>query len=308
LQQQSQLQQQRQVHRLGLQFTRLLHDRRAALWFLLLALGGATQFGSLFVITLVLGVFRVLTKKQGPLSSEQLVYVFAGSVVIGIAATIVIYWRYKDTFFDPPKDRIPRKRWRRFANRGAVGVAVIVCYTSCWIWVLLLIGLVALGRLVNPLFGLPGHPLLWIVPVPAGLALWAFVAWRHVALDVLEKAEPPELRLAVNLKQHVDAFQEHAAALEEAFEEAAVISKKMQHAIELDQERLRELHEQYRREVHLRELSAEEISAIRIAIAQEQARGTRWSIWLGIMFLLVGWAAGLVTDALIDAEAYLFRS
>ena len=115
--------------------------------------------------------------------------------------------------------------------------------------------MVTAARLIFPFFGLPGHHLLWLVPVPAGLALWAFIAWRYQFLEWLEKAEPPGLRLAANLVQHADAFQERARALEQAMEEAVTISKQIQREIRLEQRQLGELREQYRRDARLRELS-----------------------------------------------------
>jgi hypothetical protein len=141
------------------------------------------------------------------------------------------------------------------------------------------------------------------VSVPAGLALWAFIAWRYQFLAWLEKVEPPGLRLAANLVQHADAFQERARALEKAMEAAVAISKQIQREIGLEQQQLGELREQYRRDARLKELSAEEVAAVRSAIAQEQARSTRWDLWWSIVFAVISWVAGVATQALIDLDA-----
>jgi hypothetical protein len=100
----------------------------------------------------------------------------------------------------------------------------------------------------------------------------------------------------------VDDFQERAQALEDAFEEAAAISRKVQRGIELDQEQLKELREQYRLQAQLIELS-DRAPAIRTAIAQEHARGARWSLLVNIVVAAVFWVMGLLTDALVDTEA-----
>jgi hypothetical protein len=145
--------------------------------------------------------------------------------------------------------------------------------------------------------------LLWLVPVPAGLALWAFTAWRYQCLEWLEKAEPHGLRLAANLVQHADAFQERARALEQAMEATVAISKQIQREIGVEQQQLDELREQYRRDTRLKELSAEEVAAVRLAIAQEQARSSRSGLWWSIGIAVIFWVVGLLTDALVDTEA-----
>jgi hypothetical protein len=288
--------------RLGPRFARLLLHRRAAWWFTLLAVAGATQFLSFFVIGTTIAYFEGLGHERGQVSRTQILISIALSVVVALAVTIYVHQKQKETFFDPPRDRVPRKRWHWFATKNGAVVALDVAYTTFLMWLFLLVGLVALARLVNPLLGLPGHPLLWLVPVPAALALWAFVAWRHVALDVLKTAEPPELRLAANLRQQVDAFQERAQALEDAFEEAAAISRKVQHGIELDQEQLGKLREQYRFQTQLIELS-DRAPTVRTVIAQENARSARWGLLINVVIALVFWVIGLLTDALIDTEA-----
>jgi hypothetical protein len=303
MQQASALQRQGQGGRLGRKFTRFLYHRRAASALLLLAVLGAAQFGSFAGYILCLGAFRGLTDAQRPLSTEQLTYAFAVSVVIGLGVTVYVYLKHRKGFFTPPKNRLLRKRWHAFANFTGAMLALAVAYAACWSWFLLLLGSVSLVRLVNPSFGLSGQPLLWFGSVSAGLALWTFVAWRRVSLEVLETAEPPELRLVANLKQHVQAFQERAQALEAAFEEAEAIAKKVQRGIELDQEQLQELREQYRLHAQLIELS-DRVPAVRTVIAEEHARGARWGLLVNVVVAVVFWAIGLLTDALIDAEAF----
>jgi len=50
-------------------------------------------------------------------------------------------------------------------------------------------------------------------------------------------------------------------------------------------------------------LSAEEVAAVRLAIAQEQARSSRWGLWWSIVIAVVFWMAGVVTQALINFDA-----
>jgi hypothetical protein len=290
-----------QGERLRSQFAQLLHHRQAAWWFALLAVAGVVQFVSFLVIAFAIATFEGFSYNQEQISRTEMYISLALAAVVALAVTIHVYRTEKETFFEL-KDRVPRKKWHRFATKNGAVIALGVAYATFLMWLLLLIGLIALARLVNPLIGLPGHPLLWLIPVPAALALWAFVAWHHVALEVLETAEPPELRLAANLRQQVDAFQERAQALEDAFEEAAAISRKVHRGIELDQERLRELREQYRLQAQLIELS-DRAPAIRTAIAQEHARSTRWGLLINVVIALVFWVIGLLTDALVDTEA-----
>jgi hypothetical protein len=299
MQQASQLQQSDGVRS---QFARLLHHRQAAWWSALLAVAGLAQFVSFFATLISIALFERFARNQEHISRAEVLIALALSVVVALPVTIHAYRTQKATFFDPPKDRVPRKRWRRFATKNGAAIALVAAYATFWMWLLLLIGLVALVRLVYPVFGLPGHPLAWFIPVPAALALWAFVAWRQGTLEILENAEPPELRLAANLRQQVDAFQERAQALEDAFEEAAAISRKVQRGIELDQEQLGELREQYRLQAQLIELSDHEPS-IRTAIAQENARSARSGLLINVVIALVFWVIGLLTDALVNTEA-----
>lgn len=162
-------------------------------------------------------------------------------------------------------------------------------------WVFLLVGLVAAAKAVFSFSGLSGPPLLWLVPVPAALMLWAFVSVRHQVLETFETAEPPQLRLAADLRQHLDGF-------DKASEELAAFSKKMQGVIEAEQEQVRDLRDQYRLMAQLIELS-DRTPAIRTAIAQEQARGARWGLLVNVAVAAVFLVIGLLMDALVDTEA-----
>lgn len=302
MQQAGVLQQHDRGDRLGPRFSRLLHHRQAAWWFALLGVAGLAEFISFLSITAIIFVSLGQLGYDTHRMSNTLVWVaFALSFVVALAVAFYVYRTQRGTFFDPPKNRIPRKSWHGYANATGVVIALVVAYMTFVLWVLLLDGLALAVRLIVPSFGLPGPSLVWAVPVPAGLALWAFVAWRHVSLEVLETAEPPELRLAAHLKQHVEAFQERAQALEDAFEEAQAISKTVQRGIELEQEQLRELREQYRLHAQLMELS-DHAPAVRTAIAQEQNRASRWGLLVNVVVAAVFYVIGLLTDALVDTE------
>jgi hypothetical protein len=303
MQQAGALQQRSQGGQFGPRFSRLLHHRQATWWFALLALAGVAQFGSFLIIDIPLFVsMGQLGYNTERLSTTLTAVAFALSLVVAPAAAFYAYRTQRGTFFDPPNNRIPRKSWHGYATRTGAAIALAVAWATFLIWLLVLIGFGWAVELIVPSFGLPGPPLVWSVPLPAALGLWAFVAWRHVCLEVLETAEPPELRLAANLKQHVVAFQERAQSLERAFEDAEAISKKVQRGIELEQEQLREVREQYRLHAQLIELS-DHAPAVRTAIAQEQTRASRWGLLVNIVVAAVFFVIGLLTDALVNTDA-----
>jgi hypothetical protein len=304
MQQASQLQ---QGGRLGPRFVRLLHHRQAALWFALLAVAGLAQFVSLFGLAFIVATFKQLGHNQERLSSTEVLICLVLSLVVALAATIYAYRTQKETFFEPPKNRIPRKRWRWVANKTGAAFAVPAAYATFLLWLLLLIGLETAARLTVSFPGLPGHPLLWLMPVPVGLALWAFVACRHATLEVLETAQPPELRLTAKLVQHVDEFadvlQGRARALERSMEEVTTIYKQVQQGIELEQQQLAEVREQYLQQARLKSLSDAEVSAVGVLFAQEQRRGARWGLWWNVVIAVVFLVVGLVMQALVDLDA-----
>lgn len=303
MQQAGALEQRSQGGRLGPQFSRLLHHRQAAWWFTLLAVAGVVQFISFWIVgTTVYATLRRLGYVPDQESTTAPFVALALSIAVALAVSIYVSRTQKEALLAPPKDRIPRRAWKWQASGSGLGIAVAVAYATVLLWALTIMGIDWAVRLVFPSFGFRGPILAWLVPVPTVVALWAFIAWRHVYLRVLESAEPPELRLAANLKKHVEAFQERAQALEAAFEEAQAISKKVQRGIEVEQEQLRELREQYRLHAQLIELS-DRVPAVRTAIAQEQARGARWGLFVNVVVAAVFWVIGLLTDALIDTEA-----
>jgi uncharacterized membrane protein YcjF (UPF0283 family) len=80
------------------------------------------------------------------------------------------------------------------------------------------------------------------------------------------------------------------------------VSKQVQRGIESEKQQLAELREQYRQVVHLRDLTDEEVAAVRAELAQDNARERRWSVWFNLLIALVGWAIGVLTDALINEQ------
>jgi hypothetical protein len=217
---------------------RLLHSGLAAWWFLLITLAGTVQFVSLFVIGAILVAFEVIVHRQQELSDTGILLVLALSG--GIAFALAVYWyrTEKDKGIEPPRKRIPRKRWRRYATSWAALVAIGVGYATFWLWLFLLLGLVTAARFVGLFDGLPGNPYPYFTLVPAVLALWAFVASRHVVLEVLEAAQPPELRLASDIVRLSSELEERAKGLEKAMEEASAISQQVHGGIELEKEQL----------------------------------------------------------------------
>jgi fatty acid desaturase len=102
---------------------------------------------------------------------------------------------------------------------------------------------------------------------------------------------------------HVKELQARAEAFDKAMEKVTVISDEVQREIETEQQKLDEIREQHSREAHLKDLTADEVAAIRAALAQEYARGQRRGWWSRILFGVIGWAFGLASQALIDMDA-----
>jgi hypothetical protein len=266
------------------------------MWFGLMGAAGFAQFMSFLVIATFVGAYQALRYgQQQQFSTTQGMVILALSAAVAIIFASHIYRTQMDTFFDPPKNPMPRKRWNAYATFFAATFGLVVAWTTFLIWLFVLVGLIMAGRLAFSFSGLPGHPLLWLVPVPAVLTLWAFVSLRHEVLKKLKTAQPPQLRLAADLRQHLDAF-------ENAYEELAAFSKRVQGVIEAEQEQLQELRDQYRLLTQLIE-SSDRAPAIRTAIAQEQTRASRWGLMANVAVAAVFLAIGLLIDALVNTEA-----
>lgn len=281
---------------------RLLHSKKAAESFGLLAVAGIAQVVSFIVISIFFLAFGVIFRATNELSLTQSFLILGLSLVAALIWAIRVY-RQKDSD-EPPKKRIARKMWPYYRNGTALLVAIAVAYMTSLLLVLLLVAFLIPARRLVPLPTGTGVVLLYsMVPIPVVLAPWAFIAWRHEFMEWLETAQPPELRLATKLIRHADDFRERARALEEAIEEAAAISKQIQSGIELEQQRLSELHQEKLRERLLKKLSDEEVSAIGFMVAEVQARSARRSRWWNVAFGVFGWAAGVVTQLVIDTDS-----
>jgi hypothetical protein len=282
------LQQDSHDGRLGPHVSRLLHHREAAWWFGLIGAAGFAQFMGFLMITIIIyASLRGLGHDPEQMSTAPVLVSLALSVVVAIAFAIHIYRTQRATFWDPPKNPMPRRRWGSYANLAGVVFGLLVAYTTFLMWLFLLLGLI----IAFSFSGLPGHPLLWLVPVPTALMLWAFVSVRHEVLEKFETAEPPQLRLAADLRQHLDAF-------ENASEELASFSKKVQGVIEAEQKQLRKLRDQYRLHAHLMELS-DRAPTLRTVIAQSG----RWGLLVNVVVAAVSIVVTLLIDALVDTDA-----
>jgi hypothetical protein len=285
---------------LGPKFSRFIHHPRAAWWAALVALSGLAQ--AAFWIVLAFGysayMVTVLDRKQ-PTDLESAV-VLVASLVLAVA--VGVYLGRTEENLEPPRQRIPHKRWSRYANGTGAIIFVGVAFATWWLWFVVLAIVLWTARLVLPIPHLDVAVFYSLsISVPLLLALWGFLAWRGEILRLLEKAQAPEMRLATKVVRYADEFQERAKALEQAMEEAAAVSKKVQHGIELEQEQLRELREQYRLHVQLIELS-DRAPTIRTAIAQEHARGARWGLMVNVVVAAIFLVIGLLIDALVDTE------
>jgi hypothetical protein len=279
----------------------LLHSKKAAQWFGLLALAGLAQVVGFIVIALCIVAFRAIFLDTSEVFPGQAFLILGLSLVLPLVVAILAY-RRKDSN-EPPKERIAHNMWPYYASGTAILVAIGVAYTTSLLLVLLLSAFLSAVRSMVSLPAGTGTILLYsMAPIPLALASWAVIAWRHYFMEWLETAQPPELRLATKLIRHADEFQQRARALEQAIEEAAAISKQIQTGIELEQQRLSELHQEKLRERVLKKLTAEEVSAIGFVVAEEEARSARRSRWWNVVFGVFGWAAGVVTQAVIDTD------
>jgi hypothetical protein len=222
------------------------------------------------------------------------------SILPALAFATIAYWKMPEV--KPPKPRLPRKDWSSYANMAGFAVAVGAGWTTFVLCALLTSAIDATFGSPLPTWGVIGLQCL-AIGGSVVVALWAFIASRSRQLEVFETAEPPELRLVVNLRRHADAFRERAKALEEAMEEAASISEQVQHGIELERQQLSEVHEQYLKQARLMELTHEQQLAVADLLSQQQARSSRRALLSNIMVGFVFYLAGVVTPALINTSA-----
>lgn len=280
----------------------LLKHPRAAWWAAVLTLSGMAQaaFFVLFAMGFSVYMVTVLDRKQ-PTEHEALL-VLVLSLALAVAVGIYLYRNEKD--LEPPRKRVPRKRWGFYANGTGAIVFLGVAYATWWVWLVVVGAVLRVARLIFPIPHLGGAAFFAVtVSVPLLLAVWGFVAWRHELLRLMETGQPPELRFATNVIRVGEEFLDRAKALERAMEEAAGISKQVQRGIEADRQQLAQLREQYRQELHLKDLTDEELAAVRSELTQDNARARRWSLWFSLLLTLVGWAIGVLTNALIDNQA-----
>jgi hypothetical protein len=280
---------------------RLMHHPRAAWWFCLLALAGVAQAAFFLVLAMGYSVYMVTVLDREQPSDTEAVLILALSLAMAVAVGVYLYRNEKE--LEPPRKRMPRKRWGAYANGTGAVVFFGSAYAMYWIWFVVLAIAVRSARLILPIPHLDGAAFFFLtMSVPLVLASWGFVAWRHAQLRLLETAQPPEMRLVTNVIRCADEFQERARTLERAMEDAAEVSKQVQRGIESEKQQLAELREQYRKVVHLRDLTDEEVAAVRAELAQDNARERRWSVWFNLLIALVGWAIGVLTDALINEQ------
>jgi hypothetical protein len=246
----------RQDHGLRARAARLLHSRRAAWWFRLVARAGAGQLASLVVFFYIAYGRPDYGVPFTGLSRTPIEVILLGSVLVGLAVAGHSYRTMQDPKL--PEQRVPRKQWPLWATGAGALVAIGVAWVTYWLWLILTAQVIGT---IRRFFALP--PIsdigVWCITlsVPLALAVWAFVARRDQQLEIFETALPPELRLVADLHRRAEAFRDRAQALEQAMEEATAISAQVQRGIELEQQQLAELHEQYLRQARLNELTPE---------------------------------------------------
>jgi hypothetical protein len=250
---------------------------------------------------MAIGFFIQVALGQGQMPFWVLYLLLALAAVIAVPVAVHRFGMHKD--LRPPKAQVPRKRLGIQASQDALLVALCAAYTIWWPWLFVLYGLIKLVQQVVPNDVSFGLFLSLSLPVPLIVMLWAFLARRRVALEILKSAQPPELQLTTDLLKHVKELQARAEAFDKAMEEVTAISNQVQRKIEAEQQKLDEIREQHSREAHLKDLTADEIAAIRAALAQEFARGQRRGWWSRILFGVIAWAFGVASQALIDMDA-----
>lgn len=279
---------------------RLLHSRRAVRRFRVVSETAGAHFFALLVLGAIFARAYDALRHRPSGSSFWLAWLLANVV----AAAFALYFARTLKDLQPPIERLPRKKWRGHAAGAGAGVALGVAYLV-WNAELLLWWLVGLlGRLlVLPTCSCAMR--LWLTfPLPLVLAAWAFVAARTQMLEALQNALPPELRLAVDLRERADAFRDRARSLEEAMEDATRISEQLQQGIELERQQLSQVHEDYQRMARLKELTPDQANAVAELLARQQARGERRAIWFNVLVGLVFYLLGVLTQALISTDAF----
>jgi hypothetical protein len=225
------------------QVLRILHSSRAAWWFRLLARTATVHFASCIALVILATAIQMIRygSDEAELANHELNPPFLLTVPIAVAAAFYYYRRLGD----PEAALKARKEWRSEANAAGfmTGLGVL------WIC-LVLVAVMTSG--VNRLFFLPDWSsgvfqlLAWLFMV-LPLVRWAYIARRDLELELLEKAQPAELRVAINLTRLSEGFRERAQALEGAMWEATVISEQVQRGIEVGQQQFNELQKQYLR-------------------------------------------------------------
>lgn len=291
--------------------TRALHSRRATWWYHLVARIGAAQFISFIVASFVITGIQTIRGFHpfGEGSDTEYALAFKLSPVGALLEGLFSYRTMKDR--EPPEKRPPRWEWRKYAERAALPVAIGVG----WVILLLLFLLVGggtsllgkLSQLPQPLAAtvgtiLVGFMVLGLV-VLAYLPPVAFEACRDQELAMLEAEAPPQLLVAMDLNARAETFRYRAEALEEALEEATGLSDQLRHEIQLQQEQLSQLRQEYARQMELSKLTPEQVSAVTGLLSRQQEQGARRALLSNIALGFLFYIAGVVTPALISSDA-----
>jgi hypothetical protein len=288
----------KRADRLRALVVRLWRSRHPAWWYRLLARMGAAQLAGFAAP----GIIEELIWGQGlPHGLYRLVG--WGSLLIGFAFGVYSYVAMEDP--QPPQERVPADEWGSRAAEKGMWLAVGVFYTTMLLCYFLLLGI---GNVLNLMPWLPTVLHITVRLVLLGLSLLlsvilAVLAYRaryRQEIEILEATMPPGLRLAHDLHLRADWFHEHAEALERAMEQAADISRQVQHEIMLEHQQLGELHEQALRQARLNEITPEQASAVARVLGDQVAgseqRGKRSNIRIAFVFYLLGAATPIVVS------------
>ena len=291
--------------------TRTLRSRRAAWWYRLLARTGAAQFVSYMVAGFMITGIQTIRHIHPFYQVPDVEFALAlGLSPLG--ALLVAVYSYR-TMEDPkpPETRLSRREWRNYAQRKALAVAVGVGWVMSWLSFLLIAGgvalLVNLPELPLPLAAAVGVLLVGVLLLgllaPPLLASYAYDARRDQEFDILEAETTPELRVAMDLNARAETYRYRAEALEDAMEEATGISDQLRREIQLQQQQLRQLQEDYLRRIELSKLTPEQAAAVAELLSRQQEHGARRALWSNIAIAFVFYLAGVVTPAFVSSDA-----
>jgi uncharacterized protein YfiM (DUF2279 family) len=151
----------------------LLQHPRAAWWAAVFTLSGLAQAAFFVVFAMGYSVYMVTILNRKQPSEREAVLILVLSLVLAVAAGIYISRNEKD--LEPPRKRVPRKRWGFYANGTGAIVFLGVAYATWWVWLVVVGVILRAARLIYPIPYLhlsDGGFFFVTISVPFLLAVW----------------------------------------------------------------------------------------------------------------------------------------